>query len=93
MIGIISYKDVLKTSFSDRYSNQKETDQLLDHTVSVSDFMTKDIITIKESDTVKHATQMLVERTFNALPVVDSHQDLVGIITSHDLLVFLLDQY
>ncbi|RNC77410.1 CBS domain-containing protein [Piscirickettsia salmonis] len=51
------------------------------------------MLTIKETDTVKHATQMLIEKKFNVLPVVDNNANLVGIITSHDLLVFLLDQY
>lgn len=91
--GIISYKDVLKTSFSDRYANQQESDQLLDYSMTITDFMTKELFTIKETDTVKHATQMLVEKKFNALPVVDNNANLVGIITSHDLLIFLLDQY
>ncbi|ALB21225.1 Inosine-5'-monophosphate dehydrogenase [Piscirickettsia salmonis] len=91
--GIISYKDVLKTSFSDRYTNQQESDQLLDYSMAITDFMTKELFTIKETDTVKHATQMLVEKKFNALPVVDNNANLVGIITLHDLLVFLLDQY
>ncbi|WP_080750115.1 CBS domain-containing protein [Piscirickettsia salmonis] len=36
---------------------------------------------------------MLIEKKFNALSVVDNNVNLVGIITSHDLLVFLLDQY
>ncbi|QGP56577.1 Inosine-5'-monophosphate dehydrogenase [Piscirickettsia salmonis] len=91
--GIISYKDVLKTSFSDRYANQQESDQLLDYSMTITDFMTKELFTIKETDTVKHATQMLVEKKFNALPVVDNNANLVGIITLHDLLIFLLDQY
>ncbi len=54
--------------------------------------MTKKIITIKEETTIKEAAEILASKEFHALPVLkDDH--LTGIITTTDLIKYLLKQY
>jgi len=61
-------------------------------TLSISQVMTKNIQSIAPHTTIREAAQMLVDREFHALPVVEEGA-LVGIVTTTDLVKYLLDQY
>lgn len=50
------------------------------------DIMTARVMTIQPEPTVAHAADILTDHGYTALPVVDSHGELVGIITEADLL-------
>lgn len=47
--------------------------------------MTTPVVTVAPSTTVHDAAALLAERGFTALPVVDDHDRLVGIVTEADL--------
>ncbi|MBL6647089.1 MAG: CBS domain-containing protein, partial [Flavobacteriaceae bacterium] len=51
--------------------------------------MTRDVLTIEHKDTIYDAALMLSENEFHALPVMDE-DELVGIVTTTDLVKFLL---
>lgn len=51
--------------------------------------MTKDVLTIQHKDTVYDAALLLSENEFHALPVMDE-DELVGMVTTTDLIKFLL---
>ena len=53
--------------------------------IKVVDIMQKKIVKIESSDKVGTAAELLLDRRFHALPVVDDGK-LVGIITSYDVL-------
>jgi acetoin utilization protein AcuB len=50
----------------------------------VRDYMTTDLITVQETDTLLDATMFFVRSTFRHLPVLRS-RELVGIITERDV--------
>ena len=50
----------------------------------VRDYMTTDLVTVEETDTLLDATMFFVRSTFRHLPVVRGRQ-LVGIITERDV--------
>ncbi|NLY44662.1 MAG: CBS domain-containing protein [Tissierella sp.] len=54
--------------------------------MKAKDIMTKEIITIKEEDTVEVAAGILNEKGISGLPVVDEDHRLKGIITEGDLI-------
>lgn len=60
--------------------------------VKVSDIMASPCITVKPTTTVEEAGQLLVEKNFNTIPVVNDSNTLVGIITAHDILKVLLNK-
>lgn len=94
LIGLISAPDILKYAFSSAFVPKTvDGDSTLDQLVSLEDVMIKNLVTIKSTDTVKHAAEMLSTREYNALPVVDDEQNLKGIVTTKDLITYLLDQY
>jgi CBS domain-containing protein len=55
-------------------------------TVRVSDVMTRAVATVREDTPVDTAADMLTAYGYTALPVVDEHRRLVGIVTEADLL-------
>jgi CBS domain-containing protein len=50
----------------------------------IRDIMSSPVVSVGPDATVKHAAELLVERGFNALPVVDG-EELIGIVTEADL--------
>lgn len=52
--------------------------------MNASEFMTSNVVTCLESKTVKEAAKIMLEHTFSTLPIVDSSDNLVGIITESD---------
>jgi CBS domain-containing protein len=59
---------------------------------TVSQVMAKDIIVISLETTIKAAAEILSENEFHALPVCNN-EILMGIITTRDLIRYLLGQY
>ena len=60
--------------------------------ISVKEIMAAPCITVSPETTVEDAGKILVEKSFNTLPVVDAGNTLVGILTAHDVLKVLLHQ-
>ena len=54
-------------------------------TVRVRDVMTTDVVALRPDDSLGLAADLFLSRAFHAAPVVEDG-DLVGIVTSHDLL-------
>lgn len=54
--------------------------------------MTKNVESISEDTTIKEAAEILANREFHALPVTKNNE-LVGMLTTTDLIKYLLEQY
>lgn len=52
--------------------------------MKASEFMTKDVITCNENQTVEEAATIMAEKGFSVLPIVDDSGALVGVITESD---------
>ena len=61
------------------------------HNSKISDLMSKNVITAKEGTTIEQAKGILHNHRIEKLPVVDSNNRIVGLITSKDILK--MDQY
>ena len=51
----------------------------------ISDVMTRDVVTLTPSHSVKHAAQLMLERRISSIPVVEDGK-LVGMLTQGDML-------
>src|SRR6056297_3533125 len=51
----------------------------------INDYMSKDVITIKELDTVQKAARLLSDNQIGGMPVVNKDNELVGILTADDI--------
>lgn len=91
--GIISWSDLLRISFGDAFgADERAVDATLDHTFTLEQVMSADVITVTPQTTVHEAAEILCKGDFHCLPVVDDGK-LVGIVTSSDLLKYLAELY
>jgi CBS domain-containing protein len=94
LIGIVTHSDMLRVSFSAAFNtDERAVDATLDHTMKLENLMQKDPVSVKESASIREAAQLLVQGNFHSVPVVSDGQKLVGIVTSTDLIRYLLDQF
>lgn len=92
-IGLLTANDLLRVSWGDPYSHDSRGIDVLLDTQEIREVMQEDVKTILPGARVREAAQALAVGGFHSLPVVDEHGDLVGIVTSTDLIRYLLDQY
>jgi CBS domain-containing protein len=93
LLGVVSATDILRLSFGDPNAQDgRAVDAVLDHAYKLEDVMSKEVQTLGPKDTVKQATEILAEGKFHSLPIVENGE-LVGIVTTTDLLRYLLAQY
>ena len=93
VIGMLSYTDLLRLTFSD-YSNDTkgDTDALVYNMFTIKQIMKRNIVTISSSHSIKNVAEIFSEKEFHALPIVDNNK-LIGIITTTDLIKYLLKQF
>ncbi|MBC8883387.1 CBS domain-containing protein [Flavobacterium piscinae] len=93
IIGMLSYTDLLRISFVDAVD---EEDEVVDVTVynmfTVEQVMAKKLVTVSPETTIKEVAEILSSKEFHALPVVEGDL-LVGIVTTTDIIKYLLEQY
>lgn len=93
LIGLISANDLLRVSWGDvNRQDPRMVDALLD-TLTIRDVMQEDIVTVRPHETVHHAAALLAQGEYHSLPVVDDDGQLVGLVTSTDVIKYLLEQY
>ena len=56
------------------------------HVAHVSDYMTRDLITLTPETEINHAMQVLLETRISGAPVVDDGGALVGVLSKKDCL-------
>ena len=91
IVGMISKSDLLRVSYIEDYQNSDVT-VTINNALSVEKVMTKNPITVQADTTIREAAETLTKQEFHALPVLEG-EHLVGILTSTDLIKYLLEQY
>jgi CBS domain-containing protein len=91
LVGLITSTDIGRITYSFDTDNRMST-TLLDHTRYISDIMQQNLTSVASDASIREAAEILGQGEFHALPVVDDG-DLVGIVTSTDLIRYLLEQY
>lgn len=91
LIGVISRSDLLRISITDLNDDEDGVESVLFDNYTIPQVMTKVPVFIDISSTVKEAAQLLTRQSFHSLPVLDNGK-LVGIITTTDLIRYLLKQ-
>lgn len=93
IVGLISSSDVKKVTYALLYSKKPLNDQALNERFTIEEVMQMEIVTINAKETIHRAAEMFCGGQFHSLPVVDEKKNLAGIVTSTDMIMFLLDQY
>lgn len=91
--GMLSLTDLLRISFADAVDeNEEYVDTIVYNMFTIEQVMAKNLVSVNSKTTVKEVAEILSKQEFHAIPVVDNNK-LVGIVTTTDLINFLLKQY
>ncbi|WP_448517575.1 CBS domain-containing protein [Pseudothermotoga sp.] len=78
IVGIVSIEDIIK-ALEGGYIDGK-----------VQDHMTKNVVCLKASDTLKEVIETFEKYSYGRFPVVDENKKVVGIVTKNDVMMALL---
>lgn len=93
IVGILSYTDLLRISFADATNDEgNEVETTVYDMFSIEQVMSSQVVTLNTTDLVQDAAKIFTKAEFHALPVVDN-DELVGIVTTTDIIRYLLQQY
>ncbi|MDX1271017.1 CBS domain-containing protein [Bizionia paragorgiae] len=93
IIGMLSYTDLLRISFVDAIDeDEKDVEAIVYNMFTIEQVMAKNIISVSSTTLIKEVAELLAKKEFHALPVVDDNK-LVGIVTTTDLINYLIQQY
>ncbi len=91
--GMLSYTDLMRISFADAIDeHEQEVDTMVYNMFTIEQVMAKNVISVTSNTTIQDTARFLARRDFHALPVIDNGK-LVGIVTTTDLINYLLEQY
>ena len=93
LVGIISLTDIHRISFGANYGQAEQVDASIFNSLSIEQVMKSEPRTVKAHTTIKEVAEQLAVEEFHALPVVDDNGQLEGIVTTTDLVNYLIDQY
>jgi CBS domain-containing protein len=93
IVGMLSLTDLLRISFADgAYEDEDDIESVVYEMFTLSQVMAKKIKSVSPQTSIKEVAELLAAREFHAVPVVEQG-DLVGIVTTTDLIKYLLKQY
>ncbi len=93
VVGILSYTDLLRISFADAvYEDEETVDTIVYNMFTIEQVMAKNLVSVTSETSIKEVAEILSKKEFHALPVIDDSK-LVGIVTSTDLINYLLEQF
>jgi len=91
--GILSMTDLARISFVDSYDPENfAVDTSVYSMFTLEQIMVRNPQCISPDATIKEAAELFLEVEFHALPVVENNK-LVGMLTTTDLIKFLVEQY
>ena len=94
VVGMISLNDLHKMEHQFTMFNNPEAEASnaqLFSTMLAKEIMTTPVIRVKESEPVRIAVDLFLQNKFHALPVVNDKDELVGIVTTFDIIRHSLD--
>ena len=92
LVGIISLTDILRISYGATFGQEGAVDKSIFSSLSLNQVMVHNPKTITSETTIKDAAEILASSEFHALPVVED-SNIEGIVTSTDLINYLIEQY
>lgn len=86
LVGVVSPADILKLPAPPHASKRGRTG------IHISDVMTRNIETIRPTVQLRHAAQLFISGGFHSLLVTASDGELVGIVTTSDIIRALIGE-
>lgn len=91
LVGIITKTDIKRMSFADSFDEaEAEIDENIFKMLKVAQVMTTKPFTLSSSATIKEVAEVLADKEFRTIPIVDDGK-LVGMVSTRDLIKFFLE--
>ncbi len=78
ILGIITQRDITLSKISSNVAS-----------MTVQDLMTVNVVTCKESDTLKHVIQLMHDHDIERVPVINDTKQLIGMVVQSDVIQLL----
>jgi len=93
IVGMLSYTDLLRISFADATDDSGDSVETTVYDMfTLEQVMTSHVKTVNAEDNIKDVAEIFTSAEFHALPVVEDNK-LVGIVTTTDIIKYLVSQY
>ena len=86
VIGILSDRDILL------HTSVGQEGEMVVEDLEVGDVMTRNLITCGPTDSIAKIATIMTDRKIDSLPVIEADGELVGLVTSTDLLELLKEK-
>ncbi len=90
--GMISRNDINRLTFGALFDNQEGADEAILQMLTIPQVMTADLHTISSDTPVREVAETFSTAEYHSLPVVDDGE-LRGIVTTTDVIKYMLDQF
>jgi CBS domain-containing protein len=91
LAGIISHTDIMRLSFGSMFEGQQSSDEAIFDMLKLEQVMVSNPKTVDPWQSIKDVAEYLTRAEFHALPVVENGK-LLGIVTTTDVIRYLIDQ-
>lgn len=92
LVGIISKTDIDRLIFSRVFEDEEDADEAVLEMLKIEQVMTHNPKVVSPDATVREVAEILAHEEFHALPVTEGNR-LVGIVTTTDVIKYMLTQY
>jgi CBS domain-containing protein len=92
IVGMVSRTDINRLTFSSLFENQEGADEAVLEMLTIPQVMTQKPRTVEASLSIRDVAEILTVEEYHALPVVENGS-LVGIVTTTDIIKYMLEQY
>lgn len=97
LVGIISKTDFYKATHESKIEGEESAQTFNKNLFSnfkAEDLMTKHVVKIGPNDKIGTAAEIFLENYFHAIPVINDDNQLVGIVSSYDIIkMFFKESY
>ncbi len=93
LVGVLSSTDILRLTYDIDGTDDRTLEMFLDHQFTIDDAMSPDVLSLPNTATVKDAAEMLSDGTVHSVIVLEQGGGIAGIVTTTDLVQFLLEQF
>jgi CBS domain-containing protein len=92
IVGMVSRTDINRLTFSSLFENQEGADEAVLEMLTIPQVMTQKPRTVEASLSIRDVAEILTVEEYHALPVVENGH-LAGIVTTTDIIKYMLEQY
>lgn len=95
LVGIVSKTDLNRLTFSSLFAGQEEADEAVFDMLTISQVMSHKPRVVSTAVSIRDVAEILAQEEFHSLPVVEENDEskLAGIVTTTDVIKYMLEQY